>query len=201
VGLKEEFGNIPQVAERKGNHTLTVRALTVRETARMFKTANVARTERSIINWCQPNRQGIMRLDCYFDPNERKYYLTPQSVEAAIQEQMQRVKKSTAVSDSEKFRSSVAPVKHPDKKADLTDAKKFQELKWEILDLKINNRGNEYLIGGFIKERRSFLDQLLASNRMVGQLETKFKSWKRLRHRIWLPSCYVQLVPTSLIVL
>ena len=47
----EEFGKVPQVAERKENHTLTVR-----ETARMFETAGVARTERSIINWCQPNR-------------------------------------------------------------------------------------------------------------------------------------------------
>ena len=64
----EEFGKIPQVAERKENHTLTVR-----ETARTFEAAGVARTDRSIINWCQPNRQGITRLDCYFDPNERKY--------------------------------------------------------------------------------------------------------------------------------
>ena len=73
----EEFGKVPQVAERKENHTLTVR-----ESARIFEVAGVARTERSIINWCQPNRQGIARLDSYFDPNERKYYITPQSVEA-----------------------------------------------------------------------------------------------------------------------
>jgi len=53
----EDFGKVPQAAERKENHTLTVR-----ETARMFETAGVARTERSIINWCQPNRQGIARL-------------------------------------------------------------------------------------------------------------------------------------------
>jgi hypothetical protein len=79
----EEFGKVPQVAERKENHTLTVR-----ETARMFESAGVARTERSVINWCQPNRQGITRLDCYYDPNERKYNITPQSVDAAIQEEI-----------------------------------------------------------------------------------------------------------------
>ena len=73
----EDFGTIPQTAERKENHTMTVR-----ESARLFESAGVARTERSIINWCQPNRQGIARLDSYFDPNERKYYITPQSVEA-----------------------------------------------------------------------------------------------------------------------
>ncbi len=72
------FGNIPHVSERKENHSLTVR-----EAARMFEAAGVARTERSITNRCQPNRTGVARLDAYFDPNERKYYLTPQSVELA----------------------------------------------------------------------------------------------------------------------
>ena len=102
----EDFGKIPQVAERKENHTLTVR-----ETARMFETAGVARTERSIINWCQPNRQGIARLDSYFDPNERKYYLTPQSVEAVIQEEIQRAKKTSEGPVSEAFGNHVESVK------------------------------------------------------------------------------------------
>ena len=73
--LSEEFGKVPQAAERHENQILTVR-----ETARLFEAAGVARTERSIINWCQLNRQGIARLDSYFDPNERKYYISPQSV-------------------------------------------------------------------------------------------------------------------------
>src|ERR1019366_10750177 len=74
----EQFGNVPKASELKENHTLTVR-----EASRMFEAASVARTERSIINWCQPNKMGIPRLDCYFDPNERKYFITPQSVELA----------------------------------------------------------------------------------------------------------------------
>ena len=81
----EAFGKVPQPSARKENHTLTVR-----EAARLFEAAGVARTERSIINWCQPNRQGLTRLDCYFDPNERRYYLTPQSVEMVIQEEKDR---------------------------------------------------------------------------------------------------------------
>jgi hypothetical protein len=53
----------------------------------MFEDAGVARTERSITNWCQLNAQGIARLDAYYDPNERKYFITPQSVELAIAEE------------------------------------------------------------------------------------------------------------------
>src|SRR5206468_12249461 len=89
------FGTLPQVAERKGNHRLTVR-----EVARTFEAAGVARTERSIINWCQPNKMGVARLDSYFDPNERKYFITPQSAELAIQEELSKAAKGTEASAS-----------------------------------------------------------------------------------------------------
>ena len=163
----EAFGKIPQGPERKEDHTLTVR-----EVARVFESAGVARTERSIINWCQPNRQGITRLDCYFDPNDRKYYITPQSVEAVIQEEIQRAHKSSDASGSETFGSSVAHVKHPGN-TNLADEKRLKELEREIFDLKIANRGKDYLIGELNKERKLFFDQLLHANRTVGQLETR----------------------------
>ncbi|HEY5505560.1 MAG TPA: hypothetical protein VIK28_10425 [Sedimentisphaerales bacterium] len=166
----EEFGKVPQVAERKENHTLTVR-----ETARMFETAGVARTERSIINWCQPNRQGIARLDSYYEPNERKYFITPQSVETAIQEEIQRAKKSTDVPDSESFGSHVEPVKHSSATATAkaADERKVQELEREIMDLKITNRGKDMFIEQLKSERAGFFEQLMSANRTVGQLETK----------------------------
>ena len=166
----EEFGKVPQVAERKENHTLTVR-----ETARMFETAGVARTEPSIINWCQPNRQGIARLDSYYDPNERKYFITPQSVETAIQEEIQRAKKSTDVPDSESFGSHVEPVKHSSATATAkaADERKVQELEREITDLKITNRGKDMFIEQLKSERAGFFEQLMSANRTVGQLETK----------------------------
>jgi hypothetical protein len=166
----EDFGTVPQIAERRENHTLTVR-----ETARIFETAGVARTERSIINWCQPNRQGIARLDSYYEPNERKYYLTPQSVETAIQEEIQRAKKSMEVPASESFGTPVEPVKHSPDTATLkaADERKVQELEREILDLKIANRGKDYLIDQLKGERTGFFEKLLAANRTMGQLETK----------------------------
>jgi len=163
----EEFGKVPQTAERNENHSLTVR-----ETARLFDTAGVARTERSVINWCQPNRQGITRLDSYYDPNERKYYITPQSVEAAIQEEIQRSNKSSEKPASEHFGSPVAHVKHSGN-INNTDVKRFRELEREIFDLQIANRGKDYLIDELKKERNRFFDQLLNANRTVGQLETK----------------------------
>ena len=57
--------------------------------------------------------------------------------------------------------------------------KRFKELEREIFDLKIANRGKDYLIDELNKERKSFFDQLLDANRTVGQLETKMKSLER----------------------
>src|ERR1043166_2820594 len=78
----ETFRTIRNGVERTDQHTLTVR-----EVARLFEEAGVPRTERSIINWCQPNRQGIARLGAFFDENERKYFITPQTVTRAIEEE------------------------------------------------------------------------------------------------------------------
>lgn len=166
----EVFGTVPQVAERKENHTLTVR-----ETARMFETSGVARTERSIINWCQPNRQGIARLDSYFDPNERKYFITPQSVEVVIQEELQRAKKSTEAPGSESFGRTVTHVKHSQNTNTVkaVDERKVQELEREIRDLKITNRAKDMYIEQLKDERGSFFEKLLSANRTVGQLEMK----------------------------
>jgi hypothetical protein len=171
-----DFGTVPQVSERRENHTLTVR-----ETARMFETAGVARTERSVINWCQPNRQGIARLDSYYDPNERKYYITPQSVETAIQEEIQRAKKSTEVPDSESFGNHVEPVKHSPATVmtKATDERKLQELEREIMDLKIASRGKDDLIDQLKGERTGFFEKLMSANRTVGQLETKLHQLDR----------------------
>ncbi len=74
--------------------------MTVREVARMFEAAGVARTERSIVNWCQPNRTGIARLDSYLDPNERRYYISPQSVKLAIAEEKAKAAKINEPAES-----------------------------------------------------------------------------------------------------
>jgi predicted nucleic acid-binding Zn-ribbon protein len=50
---------------------------------------------------------------------------------------------------------------------------RIRELEKEVMDLKITSRGKDYLIEQLQKERSGFSDQLLASNRKVGELETK----------------------------
>ena len=174
----EAFRTIPKGSERKENHTLTVR-----EAARMFEAAGVARTERSITNWCQQNRTGVARLDAYFDPNERKYYISPQSVETAIAEEKAKAAKVNEPAEafgkipqaSETFRTlpNDAEAGQKDKLHSEGDANRLKELEQENMDLKIVNRGKDYFIEQIQKERSSFIDQLLTASRKVGELETK----------------------------
>ena len=173
----ETFRTIRNNAERKESHTLTVR-----EAARMFENAGVARTERSIINWCQPNKLGVPRLDAYFDPNERKYFITEQSVLLAIKEEQakadnratsENVEPSAGVRKDSEDRSVK---RRPD------GAEEITVLQQELMDLKITNRGKDYFIGqlqkereAFTVERKEYVEQLMSFNRQVGELETKLR--------------------------
>lgn len=170
----EVFRSVRNDAERKEYCTLTVR-----EVARLFEAAGVARTERSIINWCQPNKMGVARLDNYFDPNERKYFVSAQSVDLAIQEEKAKAAKT---SEAPEPAESVPKGSEAPHKAPLSDADSghIREVEKELMDLKITNRGKDYFIEqlqkereGFSQERQNYIQQLIASNRKVGELETK----------------------------
>ncbi|CRI66990.1 hypothetical protein THIOKS13320062 [Thiocapsa sp. KS1] len=65
--------------------------ITVREAARIFEEAGVPRTERAITNWCNPNARGIVRLECCYHEGERKYYISPASVQRAIVEERKKM--------------------------------------------------------------------------------------------------------------
>ncbi len=81
----EVFRTAPVCTAADGDHTITVR-----EAARLFEEAGVPRTERAITKWCNRNARGITRLVCCYHEPERKYYLTPASIERAIAEERQR---------------------------------------------------------------------------------------------------------------
>jgi hypothetical protein len=166
----EGFRNLRNDSERKENHTLTVR-----EVARLFETAGVARTERSIINWCQPNKMGVPRLDCYFDPNERRYFISLQSVELAIKEEQARAAKTPQ--SSEPVRNTPKPsgsgTDDETSSRDRNENAGVKTLEREIRDLKITNQAKDYYIDRLEKERENFVEKLMTSSHRVGELEAK----------------------------
>lgn len=162
----ETFRSVPQITERQESHTLTVR-----EVARMFESACVARTERSIINWCHPNKLGVCRLDAYFDPNERKHFITPQSVALAIKEEQTKANKSsdTPVGNFPNGADTDGRVPRTGDKEDVD----VTALERELTDLKITNRAKDYFIDQLKSERKTIVEQLMTSSHKVGELEAK----------------------------
>ena len=166
----EDFRNLRNDSERKENHTLTVR-----EVARMFEAAGVARTERSIINWCQLNKMGVPRLDCYFDPNERRYFISPQSAELAIKEEQAKAIKTLQSSDPVRNvpKGSESNIDNPPSSPAGDEDAGFKTLEREVRDLKITNQAKDYYIDRLEKERENFVEKLMASSHRVGELEAK----------------------------
>jgi len=193
----EEVGNVPQVSEnfgtilqasersgltRKASERKESHTLTVREVARMFEQAGVARTERSITNWCQPNKLGVPRLDCYFDPNEHKYFISPHSVGLAIKEEIAKAAAANR-GDSRNSSRSVpndshdAAAAHNDPQ---NDPEPVKALKQELLDLKIMNRAKDMFIERLQEERkalaeeqRRYVERMIGFSRQIGELRTR----------------------------
>ena len=163
----EEFRSVPHNSERKDSHTLTVR-----EVARMFEAASVARTERSIVNWCQPNRTGIARLDSYFDPNERRYYISPQSVEQAIAEEKAKAAKINESSEPIGKVSQDSESEIKIKPSSGTENPKISELEREIKNLRIANEVKDLFIDRLKNTQTDFVERLLEATHKVGVLET-----------------------------
>ncbi|SUS08819.1 conserved hypothetical protein [uncultured Defluviicoccus sp.] len=196
----ESFGSVPNrsetgalafepIASRRPDN-IEAYTMTVREAARVFEAAGVARTERSIINWCQPNRQGIARLDAFFDENAHKYYLTPQSVERAVEEELAKARAAgTPLPNPAEVQ---APGAEPvPKRAEAEDlprkgSGRWEELERENRDLQITTRAKDYFIeqlqqdrDAFAKERGALIDKLVASSERIGVLETKLLQLER----------------------
>jgi hypothetical protein len=120
---------------------------------------------------------GVGRLDAFFDLNERRYFITPQSVELAIQEELAKGARTTDqpmtgplpnASERKATREQVTD-------ADPEDGKSFRQ---EIMDLKITNRAKDMFIEqlqkereGFAQERAGYVERLMGFNRKVGELE------------------------------
>ena len=160
----ESFRNLPNSSERADSHTLTVR-----EVARMFEAAGVVRTERSIVNWCQTNPQGLARLDAFFDTNDRRWFITPQSVASAIAEE--QAKTEVAIPQPSEVEND-AVRSRPRAGAGVGNCMGLEQ---ELLDLRILNRSKDFFIEQLQKDRDAMLERLVSGSHRIGELETRLK--------------------------
>ena len=91
----------------------------------------------------------------YFDPNERKYYISPQSVELAIAEEKAKAVKSMMQKRSERFRTVPNHAETTDRSfPNASESREVRELGHQIRDLQITNKAKDIVIEQMQKEQR-----------------------------------------------
>ncbi len=79
VEPSEKRAGFPKFKKRTADHNTTVRTA-----AKSLEASGHPITERTIINWCHPAKHGSAKLDCAWDENLGKYFITQASLEQAI---------------------------------------------------------------------------------------------------------------------
>lgn len=167
--------------ERRDEHTLTSR-----EVLKLFEQSGLPRSQRSIERYCQDKK-----LDCFFESDEQRYYMTQASIERLIGQlkEIQARHTQSAVDEpspttTDNVRQSPPPPDEQQEKARAGKTKELEEtlshLEKELIDEKILNKAKDYFIDQlkedrqhFVDERKTFIVQLTESSRMIGELETK----------------------------
>jgi len=120
---------------------------------------------------------GIARLDSYFDPNERKYFITSESVRLAIEEEKAKADKEGAARPSSSHEPDASSKTETRAHASFgkipLGVEDASELRKENNDLKIANRAKDFFIEQLKIEREHILGQLIESSHKNGELETK----------------------------
>jgi hypothetical protein len=196
----EGFGNVPNRLERKENHVLTVHSV-----ARMFEDAGVARTERSVTNWCQPDKNGVAKLDCFFDQNERKYYISPQSVERAIEEEKSKIisgelphvsetggnvpkasETFRTVPNTSESKAPEQPTHQQNESANLSPdlIKELESLRVERRVWETEKKFHETWIKKLESEREAFVPQIAELSKSAGYFEAKAELLEKENQRL-----------------
>lgn len=184
----ESFGALPYVSEKTAEHILTVR-----DVAKRFENAGVSRTERSITNWCQPNPQGMARLDCFFDTNEHKYFITPLSVDHAISEEQNKRKIQDQTAHSEPARN---PSENPGNDSEpfgnqtdhfgnfpntsetpgqSTPDNNNHDYERQTRLLQIDLKGKELYIGHLEKSNSKLVEDIKHTSNLLGKMEERVR--------------------------
>ena len=179
-----EFAEVRLGHETKSRARMEEHTLAVREVARIFEESGLDVTERTVLNWCHPNkRDGSYRLDCYFDLVEKRYYITPQSVQAVIPKDrvgarvpkgspLQSQLPSGASEQSESFQKEDA-----EPSADIPKAARdsIRDLEQKQYLLEVESKAKDVAIKKYQDMQDHVYEFVAEQGKMIGGLEQKVR--------------------------
>ena len=143
-----------------------------------FEAQGERRSVRMIAEYCKTGE-----LVCTYDSNDKRWHITRESVENKISKikalNARKAASFSPQSTSEHFSEDPATSRRttedfpPKSESAHTSSEDIKKLEQELLDLKIMNRGKDYLIDQLREERGDFISRIENTNYRIGQLETK----------------------------
>jgi hypothetical protein len=152
----------------------------------MFETAGMPRNQRSIERYCNDQK-----LDCFFESDEQRYYISPGSVERLVAQLREIRARHEASPDvvigptaSDTVRPAPTPAPAPVEDPQLE--RKIKELEDKLFNLEVERRAKEQVVNmlrdqikddrsEYHKQLSSITTQLVDQSRQIGTLETKLK--------------------------
>jgi hypothetical protein len=158
--------------------------MTVEDASRLFSSAGVPRSPRTIDRYCKSGHLVCMKIET--ERNE-KYLITQDSVTERITELQQVIPTGHVQTEHDTSRhveTQPDMSRHDETPRQLSDDEKrklearIKELELENVDLKIANRGKDYFVEElknererFEAERKEMVQQLIHHSHRVGELE------------------------------
>ena len=194
TNVPEHSGTDPNIPERSQNAPENLptskHTLTVKEVLTMFWKEGVDITERSLTKYCHPNRQNVQLLDAYFDENERKFFITPESVPSAIEEVRERkIRMKQNYVDvpnrSEPNRRTDpnipehsgtdenVPAGEIKSQTSNDDKEKIIKLEENNFDLRVSNEAKGQIIRQMQEDKKETLIMMREDRTFIGKLKTK----------------------------
>jgi hypothetical protein len=167
---------------RRDDHSLTSR-----EVLKIFEQAGLMRSQRSIERYCMHDK-----LDCFFDSDEQRYYVTPASVDRLIGllKEIQARHQDTADAGRDDIAERDTPRQPPpapQASAASPDElrmqeEKIKELEQKVFSLSVDKQARDQIVtmlrDQINADRTQFVAELTKQSHRVGQLETEMLQLK-----------------------
>jgi hypothetical protein len=150
--------------------------LIMEEAYTIFEHQGERRSVRMIAEYCKTGE-----LICSYDSDDKRWHITKDSVDskiAKIKALNARKAAASPQSTSEVFTDRpAAPEKPaaelPPREAAPPSSAEIKKLEQDILDLKIMNKGKDYLIEQLREERKEFITRIETGSRLIGSLKSQ----------------------------
>jgi len=173
----------PKLKDKTDAHTVTIRSA-----VRLFEDAGVPRSPRTIVNWCNPNTEGVSRLDSWQDPKDHAYYITQESIEKVIAEEKAKGKYGNLPQPAAPVQQPAEELQQPAAnepervpQSDKDEGAELRELRRTTFEQGYTIKGKDIVIEQLQQAWDKLAERLERQSELVGGLQLENRQIKALQ--------------------